>query len=120
MSKSKDADDLDGFAEPDTSGPSNGTDLEPGEHMTAEIVGCNLSAGDNGVVELGETNDDGEVETEYGEVWLNATLRKQLEAAVVRGSELAYRKSDKESSFKNDDGEETTYFERSFLFPQED
>ncbi|MFH5798564.1 hypothetical protein [Haladaptatus sp. CMAA 1911] len=87
----------------------NTINLDPGNALTGRITGANLSAGHNGVIEI-----DGQ------ELWLNATMRKQLEAALLVGAPVAHLKSSDEESFTDEDGEEQTYYPRELRFKKGD
>jgi hypothetical protein len=111
MSKSDKADDdfeLESFATPDVDeSDANGgsINLGPGESVTGRITSVNFLAGDNGLIEI-----DGRT------LWLNATMRRQLEQALVVGEPVAHVKLDEEESFEDENGEEQTYNPRELRF----
>mgnify|MGYP000678184146 CR=1 FL=1 len=89
------------FPEPETSNDSDGSDwidLQPGDTVTGRITSFNPNAGRNGVVEI-----DGRP------TYITASIRRQLIAELVEGSQMALRVSEEEESFEDDDGEEVTY-----------
>jgi hypothetical protein len=93
------------FEVPDVSNDnSRGIDLEPGDHITGTITAFKPWVGDNGLVEI-----DGQ------DIWLNRTLRDQLIAGLVEGSTVKYKKSSETESF-DDDGETIEYHPRAFAF----
>lgn len=81
--------------------------LDSGEHLIGSITAANLAAGDHGLIEI-----DGRT------LWLNATMRSQLESALIVGKPVAHAKSDEEESFE-DDGEEVTFYPRELRFLSE-
>ena len=91
----------------DASSDDNGSDwidLDAGEEFVGRITGYNPSAGYNGVIEL-----DGRP------MYLNATLKNQLIAALVEGRMMAVRVSEEEETF-DDDGEERSYHPKEARF----
>lgn len=113
MSKTDASDfDLEAFDSPDvdeSDSNSDYIDLNAGESVTGEITDVNLAAGDNGLIEI-----DGQT------LWLNATMRRQLESALVVGEPVAHVKLEEEKSFENEDGEEQTYNPRELRFKTDD
>lgn len=93
-------------SDPSTSDDAAGIDLSPGEHYIGEITKIDLDEGYNGVVHI-----DGE------KVKLNKRLRGHIVAAL-EGVPILYEKGNTEKSFTNSDGEEITYYDRSFRFPK--
>ncbi len=109
MSKANDADpDFESFATPDVDESDSNSDyinLDPGESVSGHITDVNLGAGDHGLIEI-----DGQT------LWLNYTMRRQLEAALIQGEPVLHIKLEDEESFENDDGEEQTYNPRELRF----
>jgi len=111
MAKAENSDDdldLDSFESPDvdeTDSNSEYINLDPGESVTGYITDVNFAAGDNGLIEI-----DGRT------LWLNATMRRQLEDALVTGEPVAHVKLDEEASFEDENGEEQTYNPRELRF----
>lgn len=104
--------DLESFDSPDvdeSESDSNRIDLDPGESITGQITDVNLGAGDHGLIEI-----DGQT------LWLNYTMRRQLESALIQGQPIAHVKLEDEESFENDDGEEQTYNPRELRFKTND
>lgn len=79
-------------------------DLDPGENYVGEITDVDFSTGDHGILKI-----DGK------ELWLNATMRKQIEKALIEGEPVAYFKSEEVESFE-DDGEEIEFNPRELRF----
>jgi hypothetical protein len=100
-------DDLNDFAAVDQGDVDDrgSIDLEPGEHYIGEVTDFAPGAGSHGLLKI-----DGR------EVWLNATLKNQLVAALVENQTVAYVKSDDEETFTDDEGEERSYHPREFRF----
>ena len=99
--------DIDSFESVDTEEMDGGNgriNLDPGEHVVGTITDANLAAGDHGLIEI-----DGRT------LWLNATMRSQLEAALIMEQPVAHLKSEETESF-DDDGEEVTYNPRELRF----
>ncbi|WP_135827906.1 hypothetical protein [Halorussus halobius] len=100
--------DLDSFASPDVDESESDSDyinLDAGESVTGEITDVNLTAGDNGLIEI-----DGKT------LWLNATMRRQLESGLIAGEPVAHVKLNEERSFEDENGEEQTYNPRELRF----
>lgn len=97
--------DPDAFEEPTVEDNRGSVEPSPGEHYLGTITAYKPWAGDNGLVEI-----DGEA------VWLNRTLQKQLLSALVEGQPIMYCKSDEQESFEDENGEEQSYYPRSFRF----
>lgn len=79
--------------------------LDPGENVVGTITDANLVAGDHGLIEI-----DGRT------LWLNATMRTQLESALIEGQPVAHVKSEDTDSFEDEDGEEVEYHPRELQF----
>ena len=102
--------DIDSFESVDTDDldEANGRiNLDPGEHLVGTITDANLAAGDHGLIEI-----DGRT------LWLNATMRSQLESALISGQPVAHVKSEEKDSFE-DDGEEVEFYPRELRFMED-
>lgn len=111
MAKAENSDDeldVDSFDAPDVSESESNSqyiNLEPGESVTGRITDVNLGAGDHGLIEI-----DGQT------LWLNYTMRQQLETALIQGEPVAHVKLEDEESFEDENGEEQTYNPRELRF----
>jgi hypothetical protein len=107
MAQSQDApsfEDLDTVTVEEENG-SDWIDPDPGSEVGGTITGFNPLNGRNGVVEI-----DGRP------MYITASIRRELIAALVEGCQIVVRVEDTQSSFENDDGETVTYYEKEAAF----